>query len=157
MFEAKDDNQGYIIPMNMVIQKFDLEVIGRKVSAPSPNLDAEKILDKGNDYLYRREYLKAIEQYDKILSDKNYPAALNNKGWALGKSGRYEEAIPYYDKAIAIDPTHTDALDNKGWALFHLGRYQEAIEQFDKTLVVDPKYADAWDGKEWALRKLGKN
>jgi tetratricopeptide (TPR) repeat protein len=133
LFEAKDATKGYVIPMNVVIQKFDLEERGRKVSAPLPTLDTKTILDKGNAYFYKREYLKAIEQYDKILDDSNYAAALNNKGWALGKLRKYKEAIAYYDKAIEIDPNYVDALDNKGWALYHLARYEEAIEQFDKT------------------------
>jgi len=37
--------------------------------------------------------------------------AMNNKG-ALDNLGNYNRAIPYYDKALAIDP-----LENKRWAL----------------------------------------
>ena len=31
---------------------------------------------------------------------------------------KYDEAIPYYDKALQIDPNDTDALNNKGDVLY---------------------------------------
>ncbi len=40
-----------------------------------------------------------------------------NKGLALYKLGKYENAIEHYDMALAIDPDNADALNNKGNAL----------------------------------------
>jgi tetratricopeptide (TPR) repeat protein len=42
---------------------------------------------------------------------------INNKGWALNELGRYQEAIPYFDRALAIDPDYVHALNNKRLAL----------------------------------------
>src|SRR6476646_547499 len=39
---------------------------------------------------------------------------LNSRGAALSDFGRYAEAIPYYDKALAIDPNYKAALTGKG-------------------------------------------
>lgn len=47
---------------------------------------------------------------------------LFNKDLALSHLGRYEEAITYYDKALAIDPNYVDVLNNKGVSLDKLGR-----------------------------------
>jgi tetratricopeptide (TPR) repeat protein len=44
--------------------------------------------------------------------------ALKNKGLALSKLGRYEEAIECYEKVLAIDGNDIFALNNKGSALF---------------------------------------
>jgi hypothetical protein len=60
MFEAKDDNQGFIIPMNIVVERFDLET-KRKVLAPSPTVDTQKIIDFGNEYYDKGNLVKAIE------------------------------------------------------------------------------------------------
>jgi tetratricopeptide (TPR) repeat protein len=38
------------------------------------------------------------------------------------QQGRYEEAIEYFDRVLAIDPDHWDALNNKALALDRLGR-----------------------------------
>jgi tetratricopeptide (TPR) repeat protein len=70
-----------------------------------------------------------------------------SKGYDLLDSGRYQEAIPYFDRALAIDPNNTDALNGKGYALYGLGRYQEAISFFDKALAIDPDYVYALNGK----------
>ena len=51
--------------------------------------------------------------------------ALGNKGLALDKLGRYEEAIEEYDRILAIDPNDINALGNKGLDLDSLGRYEE--------------------------------
>jgi tetratricopeptide (TPR) repeat protein len=40
----------------------------------------------------------------------------------LDSSGRYEEAVNYYDKVLAIEPYHMGALYNKGVALDSLGK-----------------------------------
>jgi tetratricopeptide (TPR) repeat protein len=48
--------------------------------------------------------------------------ALNNKGVSLAALGRHEEAIPLYDKALAINPNDSITLNNKGLALAALGR-----------------------------------
>lgn len=41
---------------------------------------------------------------------------------ALGELGKYDQAIPLIDKALAIDPNDTHALNNKELALSKLGR-----------------------------------
>ena len=64
--------------------------------------------------------------------------ALNNKGVALNDLGRYEEALTWYDKALAIDPKHVYALYNKGAALFNLGKTDDAFMWIDKALSIDP-------------------
>lgn len=60
---------------------------------------------------------------------------MNNKGNALNYLGRYEEAIEYLDKALAINPNHDNASRNKG----NLRRYDEAIQCYDKAIEIDPK------------------
>jgi tetratricopeptide (TPR) repeat protein len=55
----------------------------------------------------------------------NHMEALANKGLALGNLGRYQEAIEYFDQAIAIIPDATETLNNKANALTEL---QQNIE-----------------------------
>jgi tetratricopeptide (TPR) repeat protein len=156
MFEAKDDNQGYIIPMNIVIGKFDLDQKTKKVSAPSPSLNAQKILDMGNEHYYKREYAKAIEQYEIVIKDPNYANACFNKGSALSHLGKYEEAIKCFDKVIELYPKIPDVWYNKCTSLLYLGKHEEAIKCFDKVIELKPDYANAWSNKGSALSNLGK-
>lgn len=47
----------------------------------------------------------------------------NNKGCSLNNFESYDEALPYFDKTLKIDPNFEDARSNKGLNIFNLGRY----------------------------------
>ncbi len=155
MFEAKDDNQGYIIPMNIVSEKLSKKE--KTVSASSPTIDTEKIIDLGNTYYNKRQYAEAIEQYNIIISDPNYASAWYNKGLSLANLSKHQEAITCYDKALDIDPNYANAWNNKGNALAKLSKYEEAIKHYDKALDIDPGYIDAWYNKGLSLANLSKH
>jgi tetratricopeptide (TPR) repeat protein len=53
----------------------------------------------------------SINQHWALDINPNNVRALINKGFALANLGQYEEAIGYYDKALAINPIDDDALD----------------------------------------------
>ena len=53
--------------------------------------------------------------------------AMFNKGSVLDELGKYQDAITWYDKVLAIDGNNTKAMYNKGIALNNLGKYQEAL------------------------------
>ncbi len=49
--------------------------------------------------------------------------------------GNHTQAISYFDKALAIDPTNKRALNNMGVSLdSYLGNYLQVIQSFDKAL-----------------------
>jgi tetratricopeptide (TPR) repeat protein len=77
------------------------------------------------------------------------------KGMAYLNAGNYAEAIPYFDKALAINHNYSLTLNNKGAALYGLGIYNESIAYFDKALSVNPYYTTALYNKGAALSKLG--
>ena len=52
---------------------------------------------------------------------------MNNKGNALDKLGKPQEAIVWYDKVLSIDKNDTNALLNKGNALDKLGKPQKLL------------------------------
>ena len=61
-----------------------------------------------------------------------------DKGEALFESGKYEEAIECYDKAIELKNDYTNAYANKAGTLEKLGRDKEAIENYDLALAINP-------------------
>ena len=62
------------------------------------------------------------------------PEAWNNKGVALHRLGRAEEALECYERSLTIDPENMDALRNKGFVLRYLGRLEEALQAYDSVL-----------------------
>ena len=79
-----------------------------------------------------------------------------NKGlvYALSEQSNNtnNEAITYFDNALAIDPNDIKSLNNKGVSLAYLGNYYEA----PKVLAIDPSYATAVDTKNKIFDALGE-
>jgi tetratricopeptide (TPR) repeat protein len=84
-------------------------------------------------------------------------SVLNDKGDALYNQEKYDEAIQYYDKALAIDPNLPNALNNKGAALDSLGKHDEAIMYYEKVLAVNSTDINTLYNRAFALAYLGRN
>jgi len=67
----------------------------------------------------------------------------NNIGRALAERGRYEEALSYYDRALALRPDIAELLSNRGSALCNLGRLDEAETSVREALRLNPDLANA--------------
>lgn len=52
--------------------------------------------------------------------------------------------MPYYDKALKIDPNFFEALNNKGNALRQIGKYNDAIKCFEKAISLDDRDPQLW-------------
>lgn len=67
----------------------------------------------------------------------------NDRGRALSRRGRYEEALACYDQALALRPDTPEVLSNRGNALRHLGRLDEAEASYRQALRLKPDFANA--------------
>jgi tetratricopeptide (TPR) repeat protein len=84
----------------------------------------------------------AIDIYDKALTqDPNSPDILTNKGIALMKIGRYNEAMDLFNKALTSDPNHAPALFNKALLLDKMGRTDEGYNLKQRAADIDPTYS----------------
>jgi tetratricopeptide (TPR) repeat protein len=59
----------------------------------------------------------------------------------LYDGGRYEEAIPYYERVLALEPQNVNVSTDLGTALFYTGKPDAAIAQFNRSLQIDPRHA----------------
>jgi tetratricopeptide (TPR) repeat protein len=186
IFTAKTDKNGYVIPIQTLLQKYKEDVLQSQL-----NKNISKYLDEGNLFYRNEKYDDAIIQYDEIIGDVNYLSALSNKGKSLirlkqydkaielfnfvleydcnfihaingmGDAHKYEreykEAIKWYDKALKIDPNDVYALTGKGIVLNNSENYEKAIEWYDKALKIDPNDVHVLTNKGNSLANLEKN
>ena len=79
-----------------------------------------------------------------------------NRGTVLARTGQYEEAVPYLEKAVDADPTNMDAWYNLGVAYQKLDRNQDALSIFERLVWGRPSDRTYQYGLGSVLRKLGK-
>ena len=91
IFTAKDDNYGWVIPIQTILEKFGGKKDIADIAEPSPTIDTSYYMQKGIDSHDKGDYYEAIKQYDIILNDPNYVYASYNKGTALAQLGKYKE------------------------------------------------------------------
>jgi tetratricopeptide (TPR) repeat protein len=147
IFTAKDDSYGYIIPIQTILERFDKK---HRTSAPSVALNNSSILDRGNKYIDKGEFEKAIECFKQITHDPNYLLAFFNEGLAFESLKRYNEALECYDRVLNIDPNDIEARFNKGSILLDKKEFLKSIACFDKILAVSPNDAPSWVNKGFA-------
>jgi len=63
---------------------------------------------------------------------------LMEKGKELSRLQQYEEALPYFEKVLEIDPTNIDALKSKSFILLLRGEFEEASSILDVVLELNP-------------------
>jgi tetratricopeptide (TPR) repeat protein len=91
-----------------------------------------------------------------IALDPNNALAYYNLGVALGKQGKWAEAIVAEQKAIRLKPNFAEAYYNLGTALGGQGKTAEAIVAFQKAIRLNPNNAGAYYNLGTALGKQGK-
>ena len=62
-----------------------------------------------------------------------------NVAMSLCNEGKYEAALPYFDKVLAVDKKNDEAYRMKGQALMMLGRLQEATNLLIDALNINPE------------------
>ncbi|RJP77839.1 MAG: CHAT domain-containing protein [Desulfobacteraceae bacterium] len=94
----------------------------------------------GNHQKALYELEKALEMANRIPNRKDEVAStLNNIGLVLRETGRYQEAMETFDRALAIDEKLQSRwaiaydLRNKALALFQMGKAKDAIPLFEKS------------------------
>ena len=99
----------------------------------------------GEAYEIGNKYSDAAGAYAKAAALKPDPSYYNNLGNSLARTGKTDDALAAYQKAIELDPMNTAMYwRNFAIGLYNSGRIKESVDPLKKATEADPKNAQAW-------------
>ncbi len=111
----------------------------------NPLDEAQRLLFLGGEQLEQKNYQRALELFQAALKfAPNVSLIWYNIGVALGFLNRLDEALSFYERALALDNdwgqggNRSGALNNRGDVLRRLGRFKEALQSYRQALALDP-------------------
>ena len=116
---------------------------------------AHKYNESGLVYLNKKQYEKALEEFDQSI--KLYPSyaeAYYNRGEVYYEKDEYEKALSDFDKAIELDLTYTKIIKSNedyleayldcGEDYYEKDEYDKALVYLDRAIELNPQYAEAY-------------
>ncbi len=106
---------------------------------------ASSIFQRGKDYYHKREFLRAIDSFKKILSLKDSNKLEEKALYYIAESyaslGKGKEALRFIDRVLTNSDTSLDqsALFRKGTILFKWGSYEKAASVFQSIIDRYPR------------------
>jgi tetratricopeptide (TPR) repeat protein len=82
---------------------------------------------------------------------------LNSLGLMYFNRGEDDQALEYFNKAIAANGANVEALNNRGVIYRKRGDYQKALRDFSLALHYRPAYAEALNNRGVIYKQLGKD
>ncbi len=93
----------------------------------------EPLNNLGASYLATRDNARALQALERAaLLEARDPAVFNNMGIALGRLGRYDEALEAF---LHAGPKYA-AWNNLGWVRYEQGHYSAAVSAYERALLV---------------------
>ncbi len=70
----------------------------------------------------------------------NYPAALNELGYAYAFGGDFEKGFAAMERYVALQPSQPNPHDSYGEILRRAGKFDAALEQYRMSIQIDPNF-----------------
>jgi len=124
---------------------------------PKDKIDELHIVFQAKKSEFERNYQKAIESYNKIISlEPRMPMNYYYLAIIYMKMSKYEKASQVLKKGIENIPHPYILLSRLGIIYVKLGKLKEALEANQAALMINPDHFDALISSGWIMSRLGK-
>lgn len=93
---------------------------------------------------------------DNIEKNPTSWAGYGHLASTLVSNGRLEQALPYFARAVAINPYYSTAFNHWGIVLDRMGRWDEAVVRYESALQIDDRLFDVHNNLGVTLSRLGR-
>jgi Flp pilus assembly protein TadD len=122
-----------------------------------PASDLYRVIDEAMEAQGRGDLTAALTKWERALELDSADARANNgMGIALGMSGKPDDAIPYFQKAVRSQPDFFEAYYNLGNIFTREGRVNEAGDAWQNVVRIRPMFAQGHENLGYALYMQGK-
>lgn len=98
----------------------------------------------GNWLMGENECGPSQKMFERALAlDKNYPAALNDLGYAYARNREFAEAFAAMERYVAVLPKEPNPHDSYAELLRMAGRFDAALEHYRAALKIDPDFVSS--------------
>ena len=104
-----------------------------------------------------RNFAKARECFQRVLQvNPAYRAAYYQLGMSYGYQDRYDVALTYMDKAIALSADYLTAQNWRALVLFEMKRFEQSAEGYSAAIMLDPRNDELYVRRAAAWSALKK-
>jgi tetratricopeptide (TPR) repeat protein len=140
----------------------ELETVAREYPLREEIPPARRAI--GNAYALQRKWPEAILQYRRVLSmapsdqvtERLLIDTLNNQGTALGRAGRFADAVTAFRQALGLDPSSAITRNNLATALYDSGDIAGALAEARLAIATNGGDAASYDLIARALALQGQ-
>jgi len=100
--------------------------------------DASASLPPGHPPVNEAAMIRLLEQ--EVAQNPTDPARSLKLANLFYDKRQFQQAIEWYEKALALDPANADARTDLGTSYFNLGRTQDALREFHRSLEINPQH-----------------
>jgi TonB family protein len=110
----------------------------------------------GRTEFREKNYSDAIEDFNQAIKlDSKHATWYSQRGLALSYSGRHEQAVLDYTKAIEMAPdASATPYNDRGWAYSELGQPEKGVADLTKAIEMTPEYQKAYENRAKAYVQL---
>jgi tetratricopeptide (TPR) repeat protein len=95
----------------------------------------------GRWLIHQERYSQGIVVLERAVTlEPDYPAALNELGYAYAFSGDFEKGIAAMERYVALQPDQPNPHDSYGEILRLAGKFDAALEQYRASIRIDPNF-----------------
>jgi len=95
----------------------------------------------GSWLVKQERYPQAVVVLERAVSlAPNYPAALNELGYAYAFGGDFEKGFAAMERYVALQPDQPNPHDSYGEILRLAGKFDAALEQYRMSIRIDPSF-----------------